>query len=178
MDCTTLRWSWNKYCLLYHVASLSTDQAALQATLHCALEPDLRLTFADEAQWQQWVTGLQAALQLVAGAQPEGPVPVTASSQPAAAVAHHTAPAPCLELGQLPSPPGVLLELQPAKTAAAHLQPVPCSSLQSATGVLQHHLVRAALCSQHSLQQQWAARQAGLALTPPGCLPRFLHTSR
>lgn len=67
IDATTLRWSWNKYVLLYSVESLSSDPAQLTIVLHCVLEPDLQLTFQDAITWGQWSEGFQLALQLITG---------------------------------------------------------------------------------------------------------------
>jgi hypothetical protein len=67
LDCTTLRWSWNKYVLLYFVDSLSFEPDQLRITLRCVLGSDLQLTFPDLDSWSQWATGLHAAMQLLTG---------------------------------------------------------------------------------------------------------------
>lgn len=67
LDLTTLRWSWNKYVLMYFVDSISSSPSQLSITLHMVLEPDLQLTFRDQATWTQWLAGLQLVLQLLTG---------------------------------------------------------------------------------------------------------------
>jgi hypothetical protein len=59
LDLTTLRWSWNKYVLMYFVDSLSCSEQQLSIILHCVLDPDLELTFDDKDTWSQWLAGLQ-----------------------------------------------------------------------------------------------------------------------
>jgi hypothetical protein len=178
---------------MYFVDSISYDEAALQVTLHCVLEPDLQLTFTDPAQWKQWLTGLQTALALVTGVTP---VDCPASTDAPAGQTGMTS-APFLQSGQ--SGPAATLPPNPADAAAAadlagvQSLPTPVAvaaianteaptsgSLQD-LDLLQHTLVRAALYSQQELQLLQAGmggRQAGLAAgrrpaspqTLPGCL--------
>lgn len=69
-DLTTLRWSWNKYILLYYVDSLEADADRLTITLHMALDPDLTLAFTDPRAFDQWESALQLVLLMLTGVAP------------------------------------------------------------------------------------------------------------
>lgn len=192
LDCTTLRWSWNKYCLLYFVESISYDESALQVTLHCVLEPNLQLTFTDSAQWKQWLTGLQVALSLVTGVASVDPASAEA---PAGQTDMTSAPfLQSLQSGPAASLPSITADIAaaadlagvqslptPVAVAAMANAEAPTSGSLQDLDLLQHTLVRAALYSQQGLQLLQAGmggRQAGLAAgrrpvspqTLPGCL--------
>jgi hypothetical protein len=153
MDGTTLRWSWNKYCLLYQLDCLTADSAQLRIVLHCVLEPDLVLGFEDPLTWTQWQEGLQLALQLTTGLGP-----TASAAQDAGAAA-----------------PGMqALMLGASAAAAAALSAEEASSQQ-----LSHQLVKAVLGSGSSNSQAgMRLLPAGSGWVSGWCLPPLLGTSR
>ncbi|KAL3160650.1 hypothetical protein ABBQ32_010571 [Trebouxia sp. C0010 RCD-2024] len=64
-DGSTLRWSWNKYIIMYYVEDIEAQDDALELTLKMALEPDLRLRFFDAAQFSTWKQGFETLQQLL-----------------------------------------------------------------------------------------------------------------
>lgn len=154
LDGTTLRWSWNKYVLLYQLDCLTADPAQLRIVLHCVLEPDLVLAFEDAPTWTQWQQGLQLALQLTTGLVLAAP-----AGEDAAAAAAVTAAG--------------MQSLMHGSSAA-----VAVVAQEGSRQQLSHQLVRAVLGSSSSNSQQ------GMPLLPAGsgcvswCLPPLLGTSR
>ncbi|GAB4814115.1 hypothetical protein N2152v2_001161 [Parachlorella kessleri] len=68
-DGSTLRWSWKRFVLLYHVEDIICCDAELTITLSLLLEPDLRLQFPDSQLYQAWQRGLRMLIQLLADPQ-------------------------------------------------------------------------------------------------------------
>ncbi|DBA89209.1 hypothetical protein WJX77_000076 [Trebouxia sp. C0004] len=64
-DGSTLRWSWNKYVVMYYVEDIEAQDDDLQLTLKMALEPDLRLRFFDAAHYSTWKRGFETLQQLL-----------------------------------------------------------------------------------------------------------------
>jgi len=107
LDITTLRWSWNKYVLMYFVDSISSSPSDLSITLHMVLEPDLQLTFLDQTTWTQWLAGLQLVLQLLTGTACAAAQPVVQQSSgddlPLAAAGQRQQLQPCAAPACLPA---------------------------------------------------------------------------
>lgn len=164
LDGTTLRWSWNKYVLMYFVDSLTCDPAGLTIILHCVLEPDLHLTFQDATTWRQWVDGLQLALQWSTG--------LPASTDAALDGEQDAA-------GELTAPAAAAAATDPqhAEGGSRGNSPPPCPVL------LQHQMVRSALYTQQSMQRLQAGSSCCAGRNAGGCsswlgLPPLLRTSK
>jgi hypothetical protein len=174
LDGTTLRWSWNKYVLLYFVDSLTCDPAGLTITLHCVLESDLHLIFDDAATWQQWASGLQLALQLSTG------LPASTATAPGAMqddAGGPDNPAAALfdpqHAGDREMCPSAVHAENSVRGNSSHPQPV----------LLQHQMVRSALYTQQSMQRLQASSSCCAGQHAGGCatwlgLPPLLGTSR
>lgn len=203
MDCTTLRWSWNKYVLLYFVDSLSFEPDHLRITLWCMLDPDLQLTFPDLETWSEWATGLHAAMQLLTGlpahavtAQETHNTCIPAgvlNEQPAAKPQHGNL------LGDIAAAAATTAAVEPMtglqqdmkygmqlspKTAVAGRQ---VSNTMQDASACQHQLVRAALYGQQGLLPLLGTSTSGYGaklasdFAPAGScrmLPAFLLPSR
>jgi hypothetical protein len=173
LDGTTLRWSWNKYVLLYFVDSLTCDPTGLHIILHCVLEPDLHLAFRDAATWQAWVNGLQLALQLSLG------LPAITATAPVAMQDGTGGPDPAAAT----SDPQLAGDRTVCPSAAHAVNSIAGKSSHPCPVLMQHQMVRSALYSQQSMQRLQASSCCCMGQHAGGCtswlgLPPLLCTSR
>lgn len=199
LDFTTLRWSWDKYVLLYFVDAISLDAAQMTITLHLQLEPDLQLGFRDAGTWARWVAGLQLALTLLTGTLTRTTAAVSllqdssngrrsTDARPQEEHYHNSAgPLQCegqhkQDASQCAAGGADIGSTAgPAVSAAAVTVTVQWASRAGACDkdVLQHQLVRAALCNHWQSISTCPIRQYGRSSARCRLVPAaLLHKSR